>query len=396
MRVPLVVLATLSLACAAYGGDGRIRISQADIETAPFTYVITNSGSYVLTENLSVGAPDMDGISVQANDVTLDLNGFAVRCVAGSSGTGIIQSNGWSGLCVKNGMVSGWNEVGAAGILALGDGNRIENVIASGNRDGIRIGDGGVVIGCTADSNEQNGIIPGGGSVVRDCAAQNNGNGGISAGRGCVVVGCTAVSNGSGLAVSADSGSVIARCRAAFSVDDGIHCSYGSVVAECTAFTNAYNGIEVGGGSVIRACSLAGNGWASIMGGSDSLVSECSVRMTRSTGISVLNGSAVRGCTVSDGRFSGIQGNRDNRIEGNDCDGNANEGVQVGYPGNFIAENNATRGRIGIECLVDGNAVVRNSAGLNSLTNYFMSGGNVVGPIRREATNSYECTNFEL
>ena len=45
------------------------------ISTAPFT--ITNSGSYYLTTNLS-GIAGTNGITVFANDVTIDLNGFAL------------------------------------------------------------------------------------------------------------------------------------------------------------------------------------------------------------------------------------------------------------------------------------------------------------------------------
>ena len=44
-------------------------------------FIITNSGSYYLTTNL-VGVSGKSGISITANDVTLDLNGFALLGVS--------------------------------------------------------------------------------------------------------------------------------------------------------------------------------------------------------------------------------------------------------------------------------------------------------------------------
>src|SRR4051812_10008933 len=48
------------------------------------TFVISQPGSYYLTGNIT-GAAGKHGISVQADDVTLDLNGFAL--ISGGSGT---------------------------------------------------------------------------------------------------------------------------------------------------------------------------------------------------------------------------------------------------------------------------------------------------------------------
>ncbi len=84
------ILATPSTSPAA---DGRREISQASILAAGgFPYVISAPGSYVLTSDLAP-PPDVIGIRVDADDVNVDLNGFAIRgslvCVPGScSGTG--------------------------------------------------------------------------------------------------------------------------------------------------------------------------------------------------------------------------------------------------------------------------------------------------------------------
>jgi hypothetical protein len=49
------------------------------ISSLPFT--ITNSGSYYLAASLS-GSSGQSGITVQADNVTLDLNGFALESLA--------------------------------------------------------------------------------------------------------------------------------------------------------------------------------------------------------------------------------------------------------------------------------------------------------------------------
>src|SRR5207244_2456549 len=70
------------------------------ISSAPFT--ITNSGSYYLTTNLNVTAGD--AITVSANGVTLDLNGFTIASTEASpTGTGILLSNNRSAIHILNG-----------------------------------------------------------------------------------------------------------------------------------------------------------------------------------------------------------------------------------------------------------------------------------------------------
>ena len=64
-------------AITGWASDGVIEISQLDMESPP--YIINESGSYILTENLIVTNTDVNGIEVQANYVTLDMNGFQLK-----------------------------------------------------------------------------------------------------------------------------------------------------------------------------------------------------------------------------------------------------------------------------------------------------------------------------
>jgi hypothetical protein len=88
-------LAAASLASPGtpLAADGRREISQASVLAAGgFPFVIAQSGSYVLTSDLT--PPDnVFGIQIDTDDVNIDLNGFAIRgnlvCTPGScTGTG--------------------------------------------------------------------------------------------------------------------------------------------------------------------------------------------------------------------------------------------------------------------------------------------------------------------
>jgi len=74
-------LVLMVMAGGVQANDGRIKLAALD-----FPLVITNSGSYVLTESyVATNVPPLESfIRVAARDVTLDLNGHSLRW-AGSS-----------------------------------------------------------------------------------------------------------------------------------------------------------------------------------------------------------------------------------------------------------------------------------------------------------------------
>ncbi|MEX1032708.1 MAG: right-handed parallel beta-helix repeat-containing protein [Cellvibrionaceae bacterium] len=93
---------------------------------------ITEPGTYCLTQHTLVS---QNGISIQANDVTIDLNGYALRSVragqpdAQTFGIYSVVSDGWN-LTVKNGTIAGF----AAAITLVRVSNvRIENVKIDGD-----------------------------------------------------------------------------------------------------------------------------------------------------------------------------------------------------------------------------------------------------------------------
>lgn len=102
-------------------------------------FVISNSGSWFLTTNI-VGVSGKDGIDINANNVTLDLNGFSVIGVNGSL-TGI--STAAANVVIRNGIVSWWtNGINSSGMNVTVQGltvssNALYGIEVTGNNSSI-------------------------------------------------------------------------------------------------------------------------------------------------------------------------------------------------------------------------------------------------------------------
>jgi len=85
---------------AGGSGDGRTAIPS---QSGPVT--INQPGSYVLTGNIAGNGGN--GITIAADHVTLDLNGFAVAS-GFNNGNGVQINSGLKGITVRNGLISGF------------------------------------------------------------------------------------------------------------------------------------------------------------------------------------------------------------------------------------------------------------------------------------------------
>lgn len=190
-------LALLSVATvASYAVDGVIEINEAKAlaggvtvgDGAGFPVLISESGSYRLTGNLTVPNEDTTAISITASDVTLDLNGFAiigpVACAgtpptctpSGGIGVGIFHAG--SRLTVINGVVKG---MGSHGISSGFGDNRVENVhVVSNGEAGIKGGQGDIIRGNTVRLCGADGISAGFGSLVLENTLAFNAGFGIA------------------------------------------------------------------------------------------------------------------------------------------------------------------------------------------------------------------------
>ena len=147
-------------AMALAGGDAG-----ADVE-AKFLMVINAPGTYRLGADLDVADAHTTAIEINADDVTIDLNGFSIHgpgsctqppvsCSPVGTGNGI-HALDRERIVVKNGGVYG---MGNVGIYLKSDSGQVESVNVSGN------GSGGIVMF---------------GGLVRDSIIEHNGGDGIA------------------------------------------------------------------------------------------------------------------------------------------------------------------------------------------------------------------------
>ena len=287
------------------------------ISTLPFN--INASGSYYLTGNLSLNS-GANGITINANDVSIDLMGFTLAGAVGQTGSsvGIAAADTLRNVTVRNGFVTGWGR----GLSVSATNTRLEGITARNNgaNGGIVCGSACVVVDCVSSFNGGTGINVFQDGVIYRCTARENGGSGIGAGIGSVVSRCTVRRNGSvGIVVGADS--TVEACAAYSSVGNNIQAGNGSLVARCVASTGDANGIAVSNDCVVleNLCTLNGT--------------------TTQAGISV-SGS-------------------NNRIEGNSSTDNFNRGIVVTGSNNLVVKNTAS----------------------NNVTNYNIAGTNKVGTV---------------
>jgi hypothetical protein len=83
------------------------------------TITISQPGSYYLTANVTITTAGAHGISIAADSVTLDLNGFVLGCTSGNGGTAIVCDNR-KGTRIRNGGIVGGTTVAGAVFTAAG------------------------------------------------------------------------------------------------------------------------------------------------------------------------------------------------------------------------------------------------------------------------------------
>jgi hypothetical protein len=218
------------------------------ISSLPFN--ISQPGSYYVTGNLTASAPLSSGITVSANDVTIDLNGYTITGPAMNPNAGIAQTTGRN-TRVHNGTVRGWSY----GILLTEA--RVDHVTVVGNSDdGIQVFQSTVSDVVAIDNNR--GIYALSSTVTR-CQVIGGGSAGQNLfGERAVIEDCI-VSDSLVDGIVGKEGSVISNSAALFSGEDGIVLEQGSRVERSMARENAQDGIELLGGSTAVYCTSMWN-----------------------------------------------------------------------------------------------------------------------------------------
>jgi parallel beta-helix repeat protein len=288
------------------------------ISSLPFT--ISSSGSYYLTNNLT-GVSGSNGITIDADNVTLDLGGFEIAGpVSSFANVGVVVAHARRNATIRNGTVRGWLGSGVTFGGADGSEMHVENlrVVNNGGR-GIQLADYGTVKGCDVRANGNHGISGGSSCKVIDCTVigQTGSGDGINLGVDAIVTGCVANSNaGDGIQVAF--GASITGCGAATNVGDGFALASNCVLRGCTASANGSEGFTGTGSSqqTLANCAAANNGSHGFFCGTGSVLQNCSASSNQGTGFNLVSGVTMNNCTAysnsSTGNLGGI-------IAGNSC-----------------------------------------------------------------------------
>jgi parallel beta-helix repeat protein len=366
-------------------------------------YTISSPGSYYVTTNLT-GVNAASGITIAANDVTLDLKGFSLVGVPGSI-DGILVSGNRTNLWIGNGTIRGWGLEGIDGTTAQSSVFMDLKIIGGGDV-GLRSGTAATVTRCTALANNQegilafdncqfsqcaarnngaSGIVAGNNSRITDCQAQFNNSDGIAAGAGCSISGCTSANNTNSAGISTGSGCLISHCAAANNYN-GILAGADSSISVCTARANLNFGISLSSNSVVTACAASGNAYIGIaIQGANSTAKAC-VASSNATGGLILFGrySTVEGCTASGNLFVGIQFNADGCLAlNNTCDSNG-----TGFTGNA-----------GIACFgISGSRIEANHFSNNNHRGLYLDSGSTRSIITRNivVTNTVQTISYDV
>jgi hypothetical protein len=235
LTVHAALLALVAASVPARASDGVIEINQTKVVAAGgFPYTISQPGSYRLTSNLDVtktgqaNPQNLVAVHIVSDNVTLDLNGFAIlgpavctgvpaTCTSGSAGAGAGVQTFKSAFVIRNGTVSGFGNNGVDAEIS-GPGI-IEGVIARGNvNKGIALNLG----------------------TVRNCVASRNGGPGVQIGTNGAASGNSSLENGgSGFEVF---GTATGN-HASFNGLDGIRV-FDGLASNNTAIGNGSYGLE--------------------------------------------------------------------------------------------------------------------------------------------------------
>jgi len=180
-------LLALVLAHPALAVDGVIEINQSRAlaggvtagDFAGFPVNLNVSGSYRLTSDLTASANN-GGISIDADNVTLDLNGFTIYGGGGLIADGISMANRRN-VEIKNGTVRDFTRNGIFTNINT-QFLRVIALRAIGNAiDGIDLqGQGNTIDGCTSLNNGASGMRAFEGSLVINSVARGNGGFGLA------------------------------------------------------------------------------------------------------------------------------------------------------------------------------------------------------------------------
>lgn len=330
-----------------------------DTGNANYHFIINQPGSYYLSANVDV--TKTNGVQINAEGVTLDLNGFTISRTSGSGGDGVQISAGAHRFSLRNGSIKGF---------AFG----INSINPSYGARGVELRYLNVS-GCTSTA-----ILSGAGASLESCRVHNNtGNYGFSCSLGSTLTNCTASANTVTYAIATGVGANLLHCTASSNTCSfGIYADVGSVISNCVAVANVGTDSFSCGFMTATGCTITAST-------AQSNYTNAGTR-TPNTGMGfwVGSGSAIQGCTAAANWGDGMQLYSSTMARGNNCTFNGSNGdgagIHVTSSGNRVEGNNVVSNDRGIDVDATGNVIVQNTATQNTI-NYDIAANNVFGAI---------------
>ena len=361
-------------------------------------FFISAPGHYYLTGDVFIPS-GQTGIVIGADNVTVDLNGYSVRALAGSN-DGIATSGARNSPVIRNGLINAVN-VGIR-IAPSSRGVIIEDIVITGaGDDGIRGSADMTVRRCNILS-QRDGI-----DVAGRCTIEDNivtaFDDGITGGNEMVVRGNRVRSgvDGTGDAIDVGSDSVIERnfVTQQNDVGTGIRALLSTVANN--EVRNANTGIEAGGRIMDNAVHNCGTG-ISIFSG---LASGNVVNNVNNVGISA-NSARVEGNSINVLAGNAIVGAGQATILNNTVTGDANGGTNgVVLTGTYATIEGNTFVQLGAAVTVSDNrrAFIRGNTAINCNDAFtsVSTTGNVLAPVETlnaastTITSTSPHTNFD-
>jgi hypothetical protein len=200
--------------------------------------VIEDEGSaWYLGESISFAGAE-DGITIAADDVTIDLNGFTLSGPGSGAGSGIRVDGTRKGTTILNGRIHSWG------------GSGVEAEDASETS----------VKGVSARYNGSHGLNAGYQALVTESIAYGNGGDGIRVQLRSKVSGCEASVNAQAGIHALRNGNIISDSVASWN-ENGIFAEHMTLVTGCNATQNHRNGIRVGTSCRVVGNACNNNGW---------------------------------------------------------------------------------------------------------------------------------------
>jgi hypothetical protein len=298
-------------------------------------FTINVRGSYYLTTHLEVASGN--GITILADRVTLDLNGFSITSSSAAvSGHAIEVSGFHPSLTVRNGFIAGGTTVtpGVGGVVPM---SYTPRGFSSGVLSNTTGPAGSVYIATVEDLD------------VRGCADKGIW---VTGGkyRNCTVDGC----GGIGLAGAMAADCSVARCGGAYAL-------YSDVVTRCEVLSNNGDGVQAHAVDQSAAFQNGGIGFKA------SLVTNCKAETNVGYGI---DAETVRDCISADNIGIGIRGTV---VANCTAKGNLGAGLYIkgGSITNSVALENHGGGIYASQSVVSQCSASNNPAQDSSGNNYF-------------------------